>query len=559
MISFNLYINVCFLGGDLIGHQVSLADGRTGVVVVHRPPIAFAYFDDIDELSEIEGTVDVLDSLATLDVSENAREIDCFGRDLQRSSQSTPLLAAAATTEGSFLKRAIFAPIPQVGDIALINQPVVTGVTMLDALAPIGQGQNMLLIGHDLSSMRRYAIDLLEAQKEKRKLIYAATTDDDEIKQMLSDAGLINDVTIVTEDGKPDKDTASKAAESTTIAAAACAMAESLARDQGADTIVIVDNIDQHKQLWDETTRVLVDVFGAEAVVQSDRDGGASSEMRAFYSSLIQRSAQYKKTKGGGSVTLVLMTTIPKMTGDDEDTVFSADDFANTSAKVKERIDILVKKNIPLTASTLRKIQIPVPSDSEGVRRLALQHVDDLISMSDGQIWLDERLENLGRRPPMDPQRSVTRVGIGADTQSRADAPAMRKIVEGLRLEISQAASMDGADLQNNATKKQLRKANALLLVMHQEPGAKSRRLSESCALLYAASRGYLDDVVDRGVVPGSREGDELLEGLLSYVQNHATAAVTEVDETNDLSDESLEALDAAIKAFFDAGEGAAR
>lgn len=539
---------VALPGGDLIGHQVSLPDGRTGVVVVHRPPIAFALFDGVDEFEAIDGTVDVLDSLATLGVSENVREIDCFGRDLTGGEPSS-------TSDDTSLKRAIFAPIPQVGDIALINQPVLTGVTMMDALAPIGQGQNMLLIGHDLSSMRRYAIDLLEAQKGKRKLIYAATRDDDEIKDMLEDAGLLQDVTIVTEDGRANKDSASKAAESTTIAASACAMAEALARDQGADTIVIVDNIDQHKQLWDETTRVLVDVFGAEAVVQSDRDGGASSEMRAFYSSLVQRSAQYKKSKGGGSVTLLLMTTIPKIAGDDGDIVFSVDDFADASAKVKERIDILVKKNIPLTADTLRKIQIPVPSDSEGVRRLALQHVDDLISMSDGQIWLDERLENMGRRPPMDPQRSITRVGIGADTQSRADAPAMRKIVEGLRLEISQAASMDGADMQNNASKKQMRKANALLLVMHQEPGAQSRLLSESCALMHAASKGYLDDTVDRGVVPGSQEGDELLSGLLDYVKSNAPEAVAEVDETNDIGDESFQALDAAIKAYFDSNE----
>ena len=106
-------------------------------------------------------------------------------------------------------------------------------------------------------------------------------------------------------------------------------------------------------------------------------------------------------------MTLALLTNLKGQFGnsdDDEGVTFTPEDFADSSEKVKQRISILVNKNIPLTPQNLRKIQIPLPaaSESENSRRIALQHTDDLISMSDGQIWLDESLYNKGQRPAMD-------------------------------------------------------------------------------------------------------------------------------------------------------------
>ena len=319
------------------------------------------------------------------------------------------------------------------------------------------------------------------------------------------------------------------------------------------DTFVVVDSIDQHKKIWDATTRVLVDVFGVDAVVKGDRDGGASSEMRAFFSSLVQRSAQYKMKRGGGSVTLLMMQTIPKILGEnDENTVFSPEEFEQSPDKIKERINLLVEKNIPLTAATLRKIQIPVPSADEGKRRLVLQHVDDLISMTDGQIWLDERLEQNGRRPPMDFQRSVTRIGIGADTKSRADAAAMRRVVEGLRLDLSQAVSMDGADVATIASKKQLRSAQAWLLAMHQPAASGARKLSESIVLMLAASSGAFNDSLDSGILPDSSEGEILVKNLLEHVSSKVPDAMNEIDSTQDFSSETKDVLLEAIQSYFE-------
>lgn len=563
----------------MIGRQVVFDnDGTTGVVVVHRPPVIYVYTDEMKEGTKtnqpngsLEGTVTVLDNLFTIHVPTNARQVDCFGM----SERATREESATGTTK--LRSRPIFSPIPQVREIDLINKPLVTGVTMFDALAPIGKGQNMLLVGHDIQDMRQYVCDMLSIQTKKdaapapldgsattttttssTKCVYASTggkDDQDQVRNLLEGAGVLDDVVLVTMNGDKGggSDVASDAAEATVVAAAACAIAESFALDDGMDTFVVVDNINLHKKLWDVTTRVLVDVFGVDSVVKGDRDGGASSEMRAFFSSLVQRSAHYKKSRGGGSVTLLLLQTIPRIHGgNSEDMVFSPEDFKDSPEKVKERINLLVQKQIPLSAATLRKIQIPVPSVEEGMRRLALQHVDDLISMSDGQIWLDERLEESGRRPPMDFQRSVTRIGIGADTESRADAPAMRRVVEGLRLDLSQAESMDGAEITTRASQRQRRNAQAWLLAMHQPSAFGARKLSESCVTMLAASNGYLNDSIDAGVKAGSMDGDVLIRNLLQHVTTAVPDAMSEIDRTQDFSQETKEAILEAIQSYFE-------
>eukprot|EP00957_Ditylum_brightwellii_P118579 9043503-Ditylum_brightwellii.AAC.1 len=90
--------------------------------------------------------------------------------------------------------------------------------------------------------------------------------------------------------------------------------------------------------------------------------------------------------------------------------------------------------------------------------------------MSDGQVWLDEKLATVeGRSPPMDPQRSITRVGVGADTMSRADAKALRGLIGGLRFELAQASNMDGAEMKLSSTMGQLRRRDAWLLAMHRD------------------------------------------------------------------------------------------
>lgn len=566
--SSSSFVPSVYYNGDLQGKQVLFADGTTtGIVVAHRPPVVFVYStnnstnnnNNMVTDTPLDGLVKVMDAPATISVSAETAlttgdVIDFLGNSIKAGTTTD------AADRNPLQRRAIFSPIPQVKDIALINHPMLTGVTMLDTLAPMGRGQNMLLVGHDVNEMRGYAMDLLQTQirdGRQTKCIYALTDrtnhQQDNVLKMMEQRGLDQHVHVIVptlnEENVLQNDEASRAGRAIAVASAACALGEIFALEKGINALVVVDTIDQYKKLWDTTTRVLVDVFGPDAVVKGDREGGASSEMRAFYSSLIQRSAQYKLNRGSGSVTLLLMTTIPRMNSE-SDEVFQESDFESCGEKIKTRVKMLVEKNIPLTAVNLRKIDIPIPLSSEGERRFALQHVDDLISMSDGQIWLDERLEATGQFPPVDPQRSLTRIGIGADTDSRADAPALRRIAERLRLEISQAADLAGAE-QNEASKKQRQRNNALLLAMHQKAGAGGRRLSESCVAILAASQGYLDKSLENGVVAGSGAGEQLIQSLMDHVLLTAPTAMASIDDSLDLGNNERQELTDAIAVFF--------
>ena len=559
---------------DFVGRTVTFPSGRTGVVIAERPPIAFVMcdFSTLEEAgggdAEKDASVAVMGSMASLSVSDAmvGKVVDYHGEIIGSIGESSEKDA----TEIS--KRPIFAPIPKVGDIALINSPMLTGKAMIDALAPLGKGQNTLLVGAEIGETRGIGIDALATQvelakandEEGVKCIYALTASDPaekaDVLKRVQESGIGDSIIVVAARGDESSatDEASEvrsAAEAVSVAAAACAIGEAHGLALGRDALVIIDSIDQHKAFWDWTTRVLVDVYGVDAVVKDDRDGGASSEMRGFFSALIQRAGQFNKKRGGGSVTLVMMRSLPGQEGaesENEEIVFTSEDFAGASEKVKERIAILTNKNIPLTPTNLKKIQIPVPvaTDSEDKRRLELQHVDDLISMSDGQCWMDESLASAGQRPSLDPQRSITRVGIGADTMSRADAPAMRNLVGGLRFELAQAASLEGAG-EGSGADRQIRRRDSWMLAMQQDIGER-RSLSENVVVLLAASIGALDEVVRAGGKAGTADGAEAIQKLLEDIKAIVPEAMEEIDISLDLTDEVKDKLEVAISKHYE-------
>ena len=488
-----------------------------------------------------------------------------------------------AEEEGS--RRAIFVPIPKISDIGLIDSPLVTGITAIDSLTPIGKGQNMLVIGEEEEldegvNKRGWMINLLRNVVVNHRggnggsamrCFYCLTSADPgtrrRVLDYIADAGIRDDVVTVLSSapsatrglGEFDDDARIGAAEAVAAAAAACTLAEHHALAYGGDAVVVVDDVNLHKSLWDLTTRELVGVFGINSVVEADLNGGSSSEMRGYFSGLIQRAARFNAKRGGGSVTLILLSTLPDPDADvvDDDNgdaaAFDASDFDSMSEKIRARIRMLVAAGVPLTSANLRKIKLPVPrpSAAEDRKRLALQHVEDLISMSDGQVWLDA---GQGRSPPLDPSRSITRVGVGADTPCRADAPALRSVVGSLRFEFQQAMDLSGgsggASSRSAGDARQVRRRDAFLLAMHQESN-EGRKLSDECAVLLAASRGHLDGVLADGGKAGTSRGREAIEGMLEYIGNEAGGIIRSIDDTLDLSPEDRNALEETIKAFF--------
>ncbi|KAL7546416.1 hypothetical protein ACHAWF_009757 [Thalassiosira exigua] len=639
--------------GDLTGRTVTFSDASVGMVVAHRHPVAFVL---VDPAGDGSGGVGGIDSGGECAISPNRASLDpasvppgstvnYLGRHVSilsdgSASRSLPRAAEIDLAAGTGVgapdgfslsvdatnvnavngngasdagRRPVFVPIPKISDIGLIDSPLVTGISAIDALTPIGRGQNMLVVGPEedleaseggngggLANKRGWTMNLLRnvvedgrrrergtgagghaegraAKGRTTRCFYGLTSGDPNVRSAVASAldemGVRDDVVsvVATGDSSVEQDggeaSASAAAEAVAVAAAACALGEHHALTTGGDALVVIDDINPHKALWDATTRELVRVYGSDAVVEADLRGGSSSEMRGFFSGLIQRAARFNDKNGGGSVTLILLSTLPRGdAGEDDDdaeggggageeVAFDPSDFDGMSEKIRARIELLATAGVSLTPANLNKINIPLPRPTarEDARRLAYQHVEDLISMSDGQLWFDPALAAAGRSPPLDPSRSMTRVGVGADTLAcRADAPALRCVAGSLRFEFQQAADViadkgiegGGGGGRGGDASRQLRRRDAYLLAMRQRSD-EGRRLSESCLALLAAAGGYLDDVkggedaVVEGLLRSCREGEDSGEVMRA------------VDETLELSPEGREVLERAAREYF--------
>lgn len=526
-----------------------------GMIIALRYPVAFVYFSEESSkqqnlstlLTKDNSVVKVLHSSTQTKLpTSNQGMVDCYGNNLLETTTTS------STTSEPLLVD-IFAPIPQVSEIQLINTPLVTGITMVDALAPIGRGQNMLLVGEEGTGRRNIANTAIQTQlslgADGALCFYACTTPTSVSPK--ENVTLISTKKTKINNEETEEEAVVRAAESIAIASSACSMAEYWARNHGKDTLVVIDTIDNHKAFWDYTTKALVDVYGLDSVVQEDLNGSASSEMRGFFSNLIQRSGRYNAQQGGGSVTLLVLVTIPTAKEDDQEggTSFHLNDFEGFHPKIQSRIHLLIQQKIRITPTVLNKLGITIPPRTveEHKRTNSLRHVDDLISMTDGQIWLSTNM--LPMKPLVDPQKSITRVGIGADTDCRADAPALRNLVGGLRFELAQASSLEGAT--DVASQKQLLRKDSMLLAMYQEDDTK-RMLWEECTCLLAARMGVLDASIQAGRGVGTTEGKELLKQLLANVQNTvAPDILREINETFELNLVAKKALESSIQSFF--------
>ena len=101
-------------------------------------------------------TISVFDSMI-------GRVLDCFGNVIE--DYNTDNNADNNENEKVICHRPIFTLIPQVKDIALINEPMLSGACMIDALAPIGKGKNMLLVGEEVIGERDLLLDMMNYSK----------------------------------------------------------------------------------------------------------------------------------------------------------------------------------------------------------------------------------------------------------------------------------------------------------------------------------------------------------------------------------------------------------
>ncbi len=406
---------------------------------------------------------------------------------------SVPYGAMAGDFFGTLLPTgSIFSASPPLSSLELIDSALTTGITAIDVLTPIGKGQNMLMI-----KPKSYASMLP---------VVAATATS-------------NGIEVFTSSDSEDPVTAYIDARKQLHLAHVHA-------SSGGDALVILPSVAPLHEFFAMTSSIIEELRSSDGKIHSDvsnsiEQSASNSEMRAFYSDVLQQAAALNVDAGGGSVTVLLGVDYE----DSVDETYSMSDFSEYPQSIIDRLQVLADRGIAITTSTLGKLQIPPPpKDSSGVTpRL----IDDLISMSDGQVTLTPDTDF---SPPLNVMRSITRVGIGHDTSSRADSKAIRRAGgTGVRvtLAMERGGGMDG---------RALREVRCFKAAVSQG-GNKPRRLCESVVRLMS-----VPFLVDAGE---GMEGEDFVDLITNMdrichsVVNEMGEEMKAIDKDEDFDDET--------------------
>jgi len=366
-----------------------------------------------------------------------------------------------------------------------VAQPVQTGLKSIDSMVPIGRGQRELIIGDRQTGKTAVAVDAIINQKGQDMMcIYVA------IGQKA--ASIVNVVRKLEEHGAMTYTivvaaTASESAAMQYIAPySGCTMGEYF-RDKGMDALIIYDDLTKQAWAYRQISLLLRRPPGREAY---------PGDVFYLHSRLLERAARVnpeyveRETKGA----------------------------------VKGRTGSLTA--LPVIETQAGDVTAFVPTN--------------VISITDGQIFLETDLFNAGIRPAINAGISVSRVGGAAQTK------VIKKLGGGVRLALAQyrelAAFAQFASDLDDATRKQLERGRMVTELMKQSQYA-TLSVSEMALTLFAVTRGYLDDVEVKKALAFE-------SALRAFMKEKYAALMARIETTKDLDADGEKALAAAIEDF---------
>ncbi len=366
-----------------------------------------------------------------------------------------------------------------------VDQPVQIGLKCIDSMVPIGRGQRELIIGDRQIGKTALALDAIINQKDSGiKCVYVAIGQKmstvANVARTLEEHGAMDNTIIVTA-------SASDPAPMQFIAPySGCSMGEYF-RDIGEDALIIYDDLTKQAWAYRQISLLLKRPPGREAY---------PGDVFYLHSRLLERAAR------------VNAEYVEKI----------------TNGRVKGKTGSLTA--LPIIETQAGDVSAFVPTN--------------VISITDGQIFLELERFNSGIRPAMSPGISVSRVG-GA-----AQVPFMKKISGGIKLALAQyrelaAFSQFASDL-DEATRNQLEHGNRVEELMKQKQYA-PMTVAEQGVSLFAVSEGYLQDVEVKKVL-------DFESALISYMNAEKAEFMQNINETGAYNDEIVEEMRAAIEAF---------
>ena len=366
-----------------------------------------------------------------------------------------------------------------------VDQPVQTGLKSIDAMVPIGRGQRELIIGDRQTGKTAVALDAIINQKGTGvKCIYVAIGQKNSsianVVRKLEEHDAMAHTIIVAA-------SASESAAMQYIAPySGCTMGEYF-RDRGEDALIIYDDLSKQAVAYRQVSLLLRRPPGREAY---------PGDVFYLHSRLLERASRVNEKY--------------------------VEEFTN--GEVKGQTGSLTA--LPIIETQAGDVSAFVPTN--------------VISITDGQIFLESDLFNSGFRPAINAGLSVSRVGGAAQTK------IIKKLGGGVRLALAQyrelaAFSQFASDL-DESTRKQLERGERVMELMKQNQYS-PLSVGEMAISLYAVDKGYIDDIDVNKVVAFEA-------AMHDYMRSNQKELLDNINSTGDYNDDIEAAIKSAVETF---------
>ena len=367
---------------------------------------------------------------------------------------------------------------PGIIDRQPVKQPLQTGIKAIDAMVPIGKGQRELIIGDRQTGKTAIAIDAIINQKNipESERCICIYV---AVGQKQSTVAQV--VKTLTDYGAMDytvvvSATASDPASLLYIAPYAGCAIGEYFMWQGKDVLIVYDDLSKHAQAYRQMSLLLRRPPGREAF---------PGDVFYLHSRLLERACKLSQENGGGSLTA-----------------------------------------LPIIETQANDVSAYIPT-----------HV---ISITDGQIYLESSLFLSGIKPAINVGLSVSRVGGSAQRKT------MRKVAGTLRIDLSQYQELAGfaqfGSELDKESQRQIERGKRMTELLKQDQYS-PLKVGEEVLVLYAGTHGYLDSIEVSDVLPYEKQ-------LLSFVRAEHPAVLDTLNSVNELTPEAEEKIVAALEAF---------
>lgn len=361
-----------------------------------------------------------------------------------------------------------------------VNVPLHTGIKAIDSMIPIGRGQRELIIGDRQTGKTAIALDIIINQLQENKKNPPVCI---YVAIGQKESKIAKIVETLKKRGAFDytivvSASASSSASFWYLAPFAGCAVGEYFRDNGQDAVIIYDDLSKHAWAYRQISLLLRRPPGREAY---------PGDIFYLHSRLLERAARLSTDKGGGSLTA-----------------------------------------LPIVETQLGDVTAYIPTN--------------IISITDGQIYLESDLFYQGIRPAINIGLSVSRVGSTAQTK------AMKKVAGKLRLELAQFRELQrfvqfSSDI-DESTKKRICKGRIITEVLKQTD-LTPLPFEKQVAVLYAVLNGYFDAIKPEEMI-------KIEANFLVYMENFYKKLLDDLKEKKQLAEDSEKELQTAIKLFID-------